>query len=85
MGEPIDFSALIDFENGELIEPVLAISAETFKHLSQLRSAVYHTVQRGESLYLIARRYGITVRYLCALNGISTRSALRPGQRLRVR
>lgn len=85
MGEPIDFSALIDFENGELIEPVLAISAETFKHLSQLRSAVYHTVQRGESLYLIARRYGITVRYLCALNGISTRSVLRPGQRLRVR
>jgi len=85
MGEPIDASALIDFENGELIEPVLTISAETFKHLAQLRSAVYHTVRRGESLYLIARRYGVTVRYLCALNGLSTRSVLRPGQRLRVR
>jgi murein DD-endopeptidase MepM/ murein hydrolase activator NlpD len=85
MGEPIDVSALIDFENGELIEPVLTISAETFKHLSQLRSAVYHTVRRGESLYSIARRYGVTVRYLCALNGLSNRSILRPGQRLRVR
>ncbi len=85
MGEPIDVSALIDFENGELIEPVLTISAETFKHLTQLRSAIYHTVRRGESLYLIARRYGVTVRYLCALNGLSSRSILRPGQRLRVR
>jgi len=85
MGEPIDVSALIDFENGELLEPVLTISAETFKHLSQLRSAVYHTVRRGESLYSIARRYGVTVRYLCALNGLSNRSILRPGQRLRVR
>jgi len=85
MGEPIDVSAFIDFENGELIEPVLTISAETFKHLSQLRSAVYHIVRQGESLYFIARRYGVTVRYLCALNGLSTRSILRPGQRLRVR
>ncbi len=85
MGEPIDASALIDFENGELIEPVLTISAETFKHLSTIRSAMYHTVRQGESLYLIARRYGITVRYLCALNGLSTRTILRPGQRLRVR
>jgi LysM repeat protein len=85
MGEPVDVSALIDFENGQLLEPVLTISAETFKHLSQLHSAVYHIVRPGESLNVIARRYGVTVRYLIALNGLSTRSVLRPGQRLRVR
>lgn len=85
MGEPVDVSALIDFENGQLLEPVLTISAETFRHLSQLHSAVYHIVRSGESLYVIARRYGVTVRYLTALNGLSTRSVLRPGQRLRVR
>ncbi len=65
-GEPVDVSALIDFENGQLLEPVLTISAETFKHLSQLHSAVYHIVRPGESLYVIARRYGATVRYLIA-------------------
>ncbi len=85
MGEPVDVSALIDFENGQLLEPILMISAETFKHLSQLHSAVYHIVRPGESLSVIARRYGVTVRYLTALNGLSTRSVLRPGQRLRVR
>ncbi|MCS6789770.1 MAG: M23 family metallopeptidase [Bacteroidia bacterium] len=85
MGEPIDFSALIDFPSGELIEKEIFISAQTFDHLSVLRDAIYHIVRRGESLYLIARRYGVTVRYLCALNGLSPRSVIRPGQRLRVR
>ncbi len=85
MGEPVDVSALIDFENGVLLEPVLTITPETFKHLSQLRSAVYHVVRRGESLYTIGRRYGVSVRYLCALNGISPKAILRPGQRLRVK
>lgn len=85
MGEPIDVSALIDFENSLLLEPVLTITPETFKHLAQLHSAVYHIVRRGESLYTIGRRYGVSVRYLCALNGISPRAILRPGQRLRVK
>lgn len=85
MGEPVDVSALIDFPNGELLESEIHITPQTFSHLATLWSAVYHTVRRGESLYTIARRYGISVRYLCALNGLSTRSILRPGQRLRVR
>ncbi|MCS7188317.1 MAG: LysM peptidoglycan-binding domain-containing protein [Bacteroidia bacterium] len=85
MGEPIDISAIIDFQNGELLENELHITHETFAHLSALTAAVYHTVRRGESLYLIARKYRISVRRLCALNGLSTRSILRPGQRLRVK
>lgn len=85
MGEPIDVSAIIDFPSGQLIEPELYITPETFAHLRTLSSAMYHVVRRGESLYSIARRYGVTVRYLCALNGLSTRSILRPGQYLRVR
>jgi murein DD-endopeptidase MepM/ murein hydrolase activator NlpD len=85
MGEPVDVSAIIDFANGQLIERELHITPETFSHLGTLSSAIYHTVRPGESFYLIARRYGVTVRYLCALNGLSPRSILRPGQRLRVR
>ena len=85
MGEPLDVSALIDFPSGQLLESELYISPETFSHLATLSAAVYHTVRPGESLYLIARRYRITVARLCALNGLSTRAILRPGQRLRVR
>jgi len=47
-------------------------------------SATYR-VRRGDSLYSISRRYGMSVDELASLNGISKRSILRPGQRLRVR
>ncbi|MCX8112024.1 MAG: M23 family metallopeptidase [Bacteroidia bacterium] len=85
MGEPIDVSSLLDFENGVLLERELQISAESFAHLERIRSIVYHTVRSGESLYSISRRYGISIKYLAALNGLSPQSILRPGQRLRVR
>ncbi|GIV25964.1 MAG: hypothetical protein KatS3mg026_1656 [Bacteroidia bacterium] len=44
----------------------------------------YHTVRTGESLWSIAQRYGISVEALCRANGLTPRSAIHPGQRLRV-
>ncbi len=41
-----------------------------------------HTVQRGETLFSIAKRYGLTVAVLCELNGIQRNSVIRPGQKL---
>jgi membrane-bound lytic murein transglycosylase D len=41
-------------------------------------------VRRGDSLWRIARRYGITVRTLARMNGISPHGILRPGERLRL-
>ncbi|MCS7163229.1 MAG: LysM peptidoglycan-binding domain-containing protein [Bacteroidia bacterium] len=46
---------------------------------------MYHTVRPGECLSVIARRYRVSVGYLCRLNGLSPRSVLRVGQRLRIR
>jgi lysophospholipase L1-like esterase len=45
----------------------------------------YHVVRSGETLSGIARKYGTTVSRLCQLNGISTKTVLRIGRRLRVR
>ena len=45
---------------------------------------VYHVVRNGESLWLIARRYGTTTRRLRQLNDLSS-SRIYPGRRLRVR
>lgn len=44
-----------------------------------------HTVRRGDSLWKIANRYGTTVSRLCGLNGISSRSTLYPGMKIRLR
>lgn len=46
--------------------------------------ARYHTVRAGESLWSIAQRYGVSVETLCRANGLTLRSAIHPGQRLRL-
>lgn len=43
-----------------------------------------HTVRRGESLWSIASRHGISINSLTSANGISERHALQPGQTLRI-
>lgn len=48
-------------------------------------AAQYYTIRKGDNLGSIARRHHTTVRKLCSLNGISTRTILRPGKRLRVK
>lgn len=39
-----------------------------------------HCVKNGESLYIIAKKYGTTVENLCKLNNISKKATLRLGQ-----
>ncbi len=41
-----------------------------------------HVVRRGETLSRIARRYGLSVRQLCRLNGIEPGTVIHPGDRL---
>jgi len=41
-----------------------------------------HIVQKGQRLGSIAKRYNVSIEALCAENGISRRSIIRPGQKL---
>ena len=47
-------------------------------------SAAYHTVAQGESLWIIAQRYGTSVQRVKRLNDLSSNN-IQPGQELRVR
>jgi len=42
----------------------------------------YHIVSRGENLYRISLKYGLTVDDLCNLNNISSDYTITPGQKL---
>ncbi len=43
-----------------------------------------HIVTRGDSLWLIARKYGVSVEDLRRANGLQGRSLIKPGQRLTI-
>ncbi len=42
----------------------------------------YYTVRKGDTIYAVANRNGVTVNRLMQVNGISKNSGLRPGQKL---
>jgi LysM repeat protein len=41
-----------------------------------------YIIRKGDSLYRIARKYGVTVAALCKANKIKSTKILKPGQRL---
>lgn len=45
----------------------------------------YHTIRSGDTLSGIAKRYHTSVSALCRLNGITTKTTLRIGKKLRVK
>lgn len=59
-------------------------SSSTTTAAAAAPSGTMHTVARGETLYRIARRHGLSVRDLAAWNGLSPPYTIRPGQRLRL-
>jgi membrane-bound lytic murein transglycosylase D len=56
----------------------------TNKKRRMVQNIRFHRVVRGDTLWTIARRNGLTIYQLKKLNGLSNRSVLVPGQRLKV-
>ena len=73
-----------DIQNPNLIYPgeKLRITESTNTTLNSVIQNNYYTVQRGDTLSGIARRYGVTVQYLVNLNGISNPNLIYPDQSL---
>ena len=88
-GEKVDPNKIIYFPSGSLLSDTLQIDKSCFKHLYEVKAqklkSKYHLVKRGETLAKIAYRYGISVKHLARTNGISTKTKLRPGRRIRLR
>ena len=55
------------------------------ENVTTITQEQYYEVRRGESLTAIAQKHDLTVKQLCALNNISAKQKIYPGQRLVVR
>lgn len=77
---------LNNIQNPNLIYPgeKLRITESNHTNLNPVVQNNYYTVQRGDTLSGIARRYGVSVQYLVNLNGIGNPNLIYAGQMLRV-
>ena len=76
-------------EEIDIIEGDKADQEAAEKKAEQERKAAaeaqYHTIRQGDTLGALARKYHTSVKKLCQLNGISERTVLRIGKKLRVK
>lgn len=97
MGIPINPELIIDFDNGVPLSEqyVFVKQNHPYKASSKVASSkkgatsrntgiAIHRVRKGDTLAVIASKYGTTVSKICKLNGISTRTTLKVGRSLRV-
>lgn len=61
-------------------EPIQLAAAAPFYPVREIR----YTVRKGDSLYVIARRFNVSIRDLKKWNGLNSGKYLRPGQKLTV-
>lgn len=85
-GNPINPEDIYDFRHAKLYSDEFVLSPGTFNYITKAaRKVSFHRIRSGDTLGGISRKYGVSIRYLCRVNGISTRSVLRAGRRLRIR
>ena len=76
----------IDIIQGDTKDKEEAVKKAAAEKKAALASArKYYTVRNGDNLGSIARKHHTSVRSLCKLNGISQRTTLRVGRKLRVK
>lgn len=82
-GEAINPNKLIDFETCQLKTDVLEITKSLFEETATtVKSSKVHYVRAGESLSVIARKYGTSVSKLCYANKLKETSILQIGQKI---
>ena len=83
LGNPINPNDIVDFQTHQVKKPVLVISSNTFAYKAEIDKIRYWTVKKGDTLGRIAYRTGVSVSKLCKLNGITTKTILKIGRKIR--
>ena len=81
-----EIAQINEIQNVNLIYPgqVLKITTNSSNHGSETNSTgkTYYTIKRGDTLWGISRRYGVSVQNVISWNNIQNPNLIYPGQRL---
>ncbi len=90
LGIAINPALMFDFPKQDIVADTYTFrknqgSTRTGSHDAEVAdgSVKYYKVKKGDSLSRISKRTGVSISKLCKLNGITTRTILRPNQVLR--
>jgi len=84
LGKALNPALFFDFPNQDVTGDTYLYTKPKKKVYDPGDPDTYYKVRSGDSLGRIAARKGTTVKNLCKLNGITTKTILRPGQVLRL-
>ncbi|MGE0561230.1 MAG: peptidoglycan DD-metalloendopeptidase family protein [Flavobacteriales bacterium] len=84
-GKPLNPKHLISFKENKLISDAVELKKQKHSFAALPVGVEYHTIERGDFMFKIAKRYGITVKELCDLNDMRKSSVLRVGKTLRIK
>jgi murein DD-endopeptidase MepM/ murein hydrolase activator NlpD len=83
-GQALNPANFISFTDNKIGTDTLMIKHSRYGICAYPANATLHSIQKGDSWYEIAKRYGMSVKQLCALNGVEKKYYLRAGQKLRI-
>ena len=83
LGNPINPNDIIDFETHTTKNRVFTLTAQNFEYKKEIDKIRYWTVRKGDTLGRISQRTGVSISKLCSLNGITRKTVLRIGRRIR--
>jgi hypothetical protein len=83
-GIPLNPSTFISFDESRLLHNAITIKKSRYGFCAFPSNSTFHTVQKGECWSVIAKKYGMSTKDLCAMNGTQKRYYLKPGQKIRI-
>ncbi|MCX6182020.1 MAG: M23 family metallopeptidase [Bacteroidetes bacterium] len=83
-GYPVNPRYVIDLEKKTILSETVVVRKTKTGFTAFPEGTIFHTIKRGDYLYKVATQYGITVKQLCAWNGLHKKSSLVAGMKLKV-
>ncbi|MDA9563516.1 peptidoglycan DD-metalloendopeptidase family protein [Flavobacteriales bacterium] len=83
-GVPLNPLAFIDYDEQALLSDTLVLKKTQYGYAAFPAGTKFYVVEKGDSLFEIAKRFGTTTNKLAELNGIRRNQYLIVGQSLRV-